>query len=438
MIYIFFYYFYWNSDNNLYIKNMKRIFSLLTLLLLFSGIELYAKSDNIIRIAASRHALASPPESYSVMIIKDGRFWDMVYPQINGVPDSLTDVKTYYFMIDNVQALYQAFKAGVVEKKNFDYYIKAWGCDTTGCSRQYIKTYVVIVSGISPKGVKYYLIDTNNNYSFADENPLKEIHTPVKILYEKYKDGKVMKDTTWVVFTELKMRKDEIRMGLNFSEFSSGSFRLGTSDYQVRVIPPLMPIYKEGTTFEILSNTGIQKFRKGEFFTANNIMYRINCSPDGLEITLTKVLKNEGSTQAGMPPISFKAKTLKGENINFPGDFKGKYVLLDFWDTGCGPCVMEMRDYYVDIYKKYGGKEFEIIGVAGNTVDELKKFMEKNPYEWMIIPDGELKTILKKYRINSFPSLFLINPKGVIISQNSMELRNGNFEWILKENILKN
>lgn len=427
-----------SSENNLKSNNMNKIFSLLMLLSLFHSIELFAKLDDIIRITASRHASTSRPGGYAIMSIKDGRFWDKVYPTVRGIPDSLTDVRTYYFSIDNVQSLYQAFQAGVVEKKDFDYYIKVWSADTTVCSRRYVKNFVVIVSGISPKGVKYYLVDTNNNYNFADENPIKKIYTPVNILYEKFKTGKVVKDRTWIELTEFKIKQDEIRLGLAFSEFSSGSFRLGTSDYQIRAIPQNSPIYKEGTTFEIASNTEVQKFRIGEIFTANNIMYKIDCSPDGLEITLTKVLKNEGSTQAGMSPIPFKAKTLKGDNINFPEDFKGKYVLLDFWATNCGPCVMEMRNYYADIYKKYGGKEFEIIGVADNTADQLKKFMEKNTYEWMIIPDGELKTILKKYRINSFPSLFLINPEGVIISKNSMELRDGKFESILKENILKN
>jgi thiol-disulfide isomerase/thioredoxin len=418
---------------------MNKIFSLMMLLILLPTLDLFSKSDDVIRIKAIRQAKNTKPESFVVMSVKDGRFWDQVYPVISGIPDSLTDVKTYYSAIDNVQALYQAFRAGVVEKKDFDYYIKAWGSDTTGCCRQYVKTHVVIVSGISPKGVKYYLVDTNNNYSFADEIPVGEIiqsSPPVKILIEKNRNGKVIKDSTWIVFRELKMRMDEIRMGLNFSEFSSGTFQLSSADYQIRAFPA-HGNYREGTTFEVLTGTGSQKFSIGEFFKVNNSLYKIDCSPDGLEITLTKVLKNEGSTQAGMPPISFKAKTLKGENINFPGDFKGKYVLLDFWATSCGPCVMEMRDYYVDIYKKYGGKEFEIIGVADNTADELKKFVGKNPYEWMIIPDGELKTILKKYRINSFPSLFLINPEGVIISKNSLELRNGKFELILKENILK-
>lgn len=419
---------------------MSKIFSLLMLLILLPTLELFAKSDDVIRIRAIRQQSNTSPESFTAMSVKDGRFWDRVYPQISGIPDSLTDVKTYYFPIDNVQALYQGFQAGVVEKKDFDYYIKAWGTDTTGCSRQYVKTHVVIVSGVSPKGVKYYLVDTNNNYSFSDEIPFSEIirsSPSVKILIEKNRNGKVVKDTTWIVFRELKIRTDQIRMGLNFSEFSSGTFRLGSTDYQIRAFPS-HGNYKNGTTFDVLSGTVSQKLLKGEFYKINNSLYQIDCSPDGLEITLTKVLKNEGSTQAGMAPISFKANTLKGENISFPEDFKGKYVLLDFWATSCGPCVMEMRDHYVDIYKKYGGKEFEIIGVADNTADQLKKFMAKNPYEWMIIPDGELKTILKKYRINSFPSLFLINPEGVIISKNSMELRNGKFESILKENIKKN
>jgi len=53
-----------------------------------------------------------------------------------------------------------------------------------------------------------------------------------------------------------------------------------------------------------------------------------------------------------MLPIAFKAKTYLGDSTSFPSDFKGKYVLPDFWPISCAPCIQEIKDYYIDIYNK--------------------------------------------------------------------------------------
>ena len=179
----------------------------------------------------------------------------------------------------------------------------------------------------------------------------------------------------------------------------------------------------------------IQQLEKGEFLKLNDSYYRLDCSSDGLKVELTKVLNIEGSTQIGMVPLSFNSVTLKGDSIHFPADFKGKYVLLDFWATSCAPCVQEMKDYYVNIYNKYDGNQFEIIGVADNLPDQLTEFIRKNNISWMIVPDGKSKVIQKKYNINHYPTLYLISPEGIIISKKDVELRAGKFESVLEKNI---
>jgi peroxiredoxin len=350
--------------------------------------------------------------------------------------------------LDNVQALYQAYKAGRVKKEDYTYYINAWGGDTLHCTSDYVKTFVAIATGKSKNGQKYYLFDSNNNFNMADEVPYKTVENkqtsfvnynsefqPHKIIYEKFIDNKIQQDSTWIAFFEFNKM-----MCLQFCEHTTTSFQFDSINYQLNTFPSngYLAKYENNTFFKFSKNMNenSQILNIGEYIKLNNSYYRINCSRDGLKITLTKDVDalKEGSTQIGMSPISYKAKSFNGESINFPADYKGKYVLLDFWATSCGPCVQEIKNYYIDMYKKYGGNQFEIIGVADNLPNELEDFIKSNHINWTIIPDGESKFVQKKYKIYQYPTLYLINPQGVIISKGD-ELRSGKFESILEKNI---
>lgn len=410
--------------------------------------RVFTKSDNQIEITATRQK--DPIDSRMIFGIttKDGGFWDNVFPEIVGIPDSLTDIKVYYCFIDNIQALYQSYKAGVIKKEDFNDHFNAWGIDTTNCTSEYVKTFVIVVTGKSKNGQKYYIYDSNNNYNMADEVPYETIESntnrfdnynsefqPHKIIYEKYVDNKIQKDSTWIAFFE-----SNGRMWMQFCEHTTASFQFNSSHYQLNVYPKNGYTIKYGNStffsFSKSRNQRSQDLNFGEYINLEGSFYKVECSTDGLKIKLTKDsdVINEGSTQIGMSPITFRAVSSKGDSINFPKDYKGKYILLDFWATSCAPCVQEIKNNYIDIYKKYGGNQFEIIGIANNLSNELEGFIKDNHIDWTIIADRKAKFIQKKYKIHQYPTLYLINPEGVIISKGE-ELRAGRFESILEKNV---
>lgn len=351
----------------------------------------------------------------------------------------------YFERVNNIQALFQSYKAGIVEKKDFDYYYKAWGEDTTYCTPSYVKTFLVIVTGTSKTGQRYYLFDSDNDFDLSDETPFEtslvskdylgdknKKFTSHKIIYEKNINGKIQQDSTWIAFFE------NDYMWLHFCEKASATFQFDTIKYTIDVQPSISYRYRGGTKFIVSNgyNKSSNNFKVGEYLKLGNSFYQLSCSNDGLKIYLTKDnnASNHGSTQIGMPPIQFAARTLKGDTINFPSDFKGKYVLLDFWSLGCAPCIQEIKDYYIYIYEMYGGSKFEIIGVADDKSEDLEKVIKKNGIKWTIIPDKEQKLIQKKYNISHYPTLYFINPEGEIIAD-ERELRGGKFATILGENI---
>ncbi|MBK6815762.1 MAG: TlpA family protein disulfide reductase [Saprospiraceae bacterium] len=101
-------------------------------------------------------------------------------------------------------------------------------------------------------------------------------------------------------------------------------------------------------------------------------------------------------------------------------DYKGKYILLDFWASWCGPCRAENPNM-LKAYKKYKKWGFEIIGISLD-VDKRKwiQAIKEDNLPWKQVSDlkgGENKVALL-YGIESIPMNFLIDPNGIIIAKN--------------------
>lgn len=130
------------------------------------------------------------------------------------------------------------------------------------------------------------------------------------------------------------------------------------------------------------------------------------------------------------PPISMKNPY--GKIINL-ADLKGKYVLIDFWASWCGPCRKENPNV-VRLYNQYKDKEFTVFSVS---LDE-----DPNAWKAAILKDGLVwpnhvsdlmkweTPLIELYGFNSIPHTVLIDKTGKIIAKN---LRGASLEQKLKE-----
>lgn len=101
--------------------------------------------------------------------------------------------------------------------------------------------------------------------------------------------------------------------------------------------------------------------------------------------------------------------------------FRGKYVLLDFWASWCVPCRAE-NPHLVEAMKKYGSKKLEIISISLDDKREpwLEAIKKDKIGNWKHVSDlkGRENQVSKNYRINPIPRNFLIDPDGKIIAKN--------------------
>ena len=107
----------------------------------------------------------------------------------------------------------------------------------------------------------------------------------------------------------------------------------------------------------------------------------------------------------------------EGENVKL-SDFRGKYVLLDFWASWCGPCRRENPNV-VEAYNKYKDKNFTILAVSLDSSKEAwAKAVAKDALTWEQVCDlkGWKSPIAALYGVRGIPSNFLIDPSGNIIA----------------------
>jgi peroxiredoxin len=103
--------------------------------------------------------------------------------------------------------------------------------------------------------------------------------------------------------------------------------------------------------------------------------------------------------------------------------FKGKYVLVDFWASWCGPCRRENPNV-VEAYNKFKDKNFTVLGISLD--DDRTKWMEaiaKDELTWTHISDlkGWESMAARTYGVQSIPSNFLLDPDGMIIARDLRE-----------------
>lgn len=142
-------------------------------------------------------------------------------------------------------------------------------------------------------------------------------------------------------------------------------------------------------------------------------------SPQGKE--LLNRIKGMGAAQPGNMAPAFTLPDTEGKNVSL-ADYKGKYVLIDFWATWCGPCMAEMPNI-IKAYTQYKDKNFEILGVSLDRPDSKAlwlKVIQRDKLTWPQVSDLKWwnSTAALLYNVNSVPANFLVDPQGKIIATN--------------------
>ena len=210
------------------------------------------------------------------------------------------------------------------------------------------------------------------------------------------------KDSTWITYLNTKPRYDSMQ-----------------ADYRMRK-DVLMKVYKNRPVilYALRGNIGPNDKQK-----YNEVMQSLDAlikkypwlteAQKAKESIITNIeMATKVESGSPVPTISYPDAVGKMQGL---AQYKGKYLLIDFWASWCGPCraaIPKVKELYIE-YKEKG---FDVLSISiDDSKDAWRKAMkeENMPWEQLLSPDKD-KT-MKQFQFSGIPTMYLIDPAGHII-----------------------
>jgi uncharacterized protein (TIGR03435 family) len=128
---------------------------------------------------------------------------------------------------------------------------------------------------------------------------------------------------------------------------------------------------------------------------------------------VTKFAPKIGSTP---PPLKF-SQIVQGPNLNEISwdKLKGKVVVLEFWNIGCGFCIQAIP-HLNDLVEQFSGKPVVFLSISDDNADRLKQFQQRKPNKSWLALDGSFSPTKAAFGIYGIPTTFIIDKSGTIVA----------------------
>ena len=137
------------------------------------------------------------------------------------------------------------------------------------------------------------------------------------------------------------------------------------------------------------------------------------------------------SESAGQEVVNFRLLDLQGQ-LQDIAQYRGKWLVVNFWATWCGPCVAEIPE--LNAFQAWRKQQATVVGIAfeKTPVDQIRRFVQEFNITYPILLIGE-EPLVPLEPLKGLPSTFLLSPRGEYLHAHVGPVTAGQLEQLLDQ-----
>jgi thiol-disulfide isomerase/thioredoxin len=364
--------------------------------------------------------------------------WGRIYQPLRGLPHHWTSLTQSMIWLNSRQLVYQHVKAGHISRAHYTYLQQQWKwtSDSTTLSARPIRCYVSLVKGYDERRQRWaVLMDTDNDGDVANEAPYypattrpdtipDQVGETRQIRYEVYQDGRVQ--PAQIPLRVIIMGHDFL---YSFPQYAVATLPGAAAGEELLVSFGFNRPGFEQTTLApssaVLATDKLdaqQLVEPGEFIEVADVTYRnqgVDAFTNRLRLETVGEHPSEAySLQPGYAFHPFQTQEFRRHTPLSLTSLRGRYVYINFWGTWCAGCV-EQLPYLKTLYGQLDKSRIEFVSIAcHDTPARLTAFLARQPLAWPQVLATGPNALADPYKVNSFPTTVLLDPRGKIIAKN--------------------